>query len=80
MCLWEAICSHFLGILQLPLPLAGCVDITGFGCSWEKQSLKTESISSGAVLGKAHHGTWDIACGGLSITAVWTELAGCLLL
>lgn len=33
MCLWEAIHSHFLGILQLPVLLAGYVDITGLGCS-----------------------------------------------
>lgn len=37
-CLWEALRSHFLGIVQLPLLLARYGDITGFGCSWEKQS------------------------------------------
>lgn len=80
MCLWEVIRSHFLGILQLPLLLAGYVDIISFGCSWKKQSLKAESPSSGTMLEKAHHGTWGIAYGGLSIIAMWIKLAGCLLL
>lgn len=45
MCLWEVICSHFLGILQLPLLLAGYVDIIGFGCSWKKQSVFEGRVS-----------------------------------